>query len=139
MNTAELIYQGELRTSLKHIRSGQEIITDAPIDNHGKGEAFSPTDLVGAAFLSCMTTVMGIAANTHGIDLNGLEGTVVKHMAANPRRISALEVDLYFPLTYNAHDQKIIEHTAKTCPVALSLHPDLVQTIRFHYGKTKNG
>ncbi len=133
MSTAEITYLGELRTRATHIRSGQEIITDAPPDNHGKGEAFSPTDLVSTAFVSCMITVMGIAANTHNIDLSGLRATVQKHMASDPRRISGLEVKLYFARTYTDHDRVILERTARTCPVALSLHPDLVQDFSFHY------
>jgi len=133
MSTAEITYLGDLRTSAIHIRSGQEIITDAPLDNHGKGEAFSPTDLVSAAFVSCMITVMGIAAKTHQIDMSGLRATVVKHMASDPRRISKLEVELFFDKTYTEHDRLILERTARTCPVALSLHPDLVQDFRFHY------
>lgn len=133
MSTAEITYLGELRTRATHIRSGQQIITDAPIDNHGKGEAFSPTDLVSAAFVSCMITVMGIAANNHQIDISGLRATVTKHMASDPRRISKLEVVLFFDKTYTEKERLILERTARTCPVALSLHPDLVQDFSFHY------
>ncbi len=88
MNTASTIYLGELRTRATHIRSGNEIITDAPLDNHGKGEAFSPTDLVSAALLSCMMTVIGIMANTHQIDVSGMSGEVLKVMGTDPRRIT---------------------------------------------------
>lgn len=133
MSTAEITYLGDLRTSATHIRSGQQIITDAPLDNHGKGEAFSPTDLVSAAFVSCMMTVMGIAANTHQIDLSGMRAKVTKHMASDPRRISKLEVALFFDKTYTEKERLILERTARTCPVALSLHPDLVQDFSFHY------
>ena len=133
MSTAEITYLGDLRTRATHTRSGQEIITDAPLDNHGKGEAFSPTDLVSAAFLSCMITVMGIAANTHQIDISGLRATVTKHMASDPRRISRLEVNLFFDKTYTEKERVILERTARTCPVAMSLHPDLVQDFSFIY------
>ncbi len=133
MSTAEISYLGNLRTSATHIRSGQQIITDAPLDNQGKGEAFSPTDLVSAAFVSCMLTVMGIAANTHHIDLSGMRATVSKHMASDPRRISKLEVTLFFDKIYTEKEKSILERTARTCPVALSLHPDLVQAFSFNY------
>lgn len=133
MATAEISYQGELRTKAIHLRSGVQIITDAPPDNQGKGEAFSPTDLVAAALVSCMMTVMGIAARTHNIQLVGLRGEVTKIMAASPRRISALQVHLYFSGPYNAHERTLLERTAKTCPVALSLHPDLEQSVTLHF------
>lgn len=133
MNTASTIYLGELRTQATHIRSGNEIITDAPLDNHGKGEAFSPTDLVSAALLSCMMTVIGIMANTHKIDVSGMSGEVLKVMGTDPRRITEIHVQLRFPRDYKEHDRVLIERTARTCPVAKSLHPDLIQDIQFMY------
>lgn len=133
MNTASIKYLGNLRTEAKHIRSGNQIITDAPIDNQGKGEAFSPTDLVSTALASCMMTVIGIMANNHGIDVTGMEAEVLKEMAANPRRISGVQLTLHFPRVYSEHDRVLIERTARTCPVALSLHPDLKQDISFRY------
>lgn len=133
MNTASIKYLGELRTQATHIRSGNEIITDAPVDNHGKGEAFSPTDLVSSALVSCMMTVIGIMAQTHQIDVSGMEGEVLKVMGTDPRRITELKVLLRFPRDYKEHDRVLIERTARTCPVAKSLHPDLVQEIQFIY------
>lgn len=135
MKTAYIKYLGELRTAATHIRSGNEIITDAPVDNHGKGEAFSPTDLVSSALVSCMMTVIGIMADAHGIDVSGMEGESLKVMGTNPRRIVGIEVHLRFPRVYSEHDRVLIERTARTCPVAMSLHPDLKQEISFVYGK----
>jgi putative redox protein len=135
MKTAYIKYLGELRTAATHIRSGNEIITDAPLDNHGKGEAFSPTDLVSSALVSCMMTVIGIMADAHGIDVSGMEGESLKVMGTNPRRIVGIEVSLRFPRAYLEHDRVLIERTARTCPVAMSLHPDLKQEISFEYGK----
>ncbi|MFN3529498.1 MAG: OsmC family protein [Bacteroidia bacterium] len=133
MTTASIKYLGNLRTEAIHIRSGNQIITDAPLDNHGRGEAFSPTDLVCTALVSCMMTVIGIMADNHGIPVEGMEAEVVKEMAAEPRRISAIHIILRFPRTYSEHDRVLIERTAGTCPVALSLHPDLKQEISFRY------
>jgi putative redox protein len=135
MKTAYIKYLGELRTAATHIRSGNEIITDAPLDNHGKGEAFSPTDLLSSALVSCMMTVIGIMADTHGINVSGMEGDSLKIMGTNPRRIIGIEVQLSFPRAYSEHDRVLIERTARTCPVAMSLHPDLKQEITFVYGK----
>ncbi len=135
MKTAYVKYLGELRTAATHIRSGNEIITDAPLDNHGKGEAFSPTDLVSSALVSCMMTVIGIMADAHGIDVSGMEGESLKVMGTNPRRITGIDVQLRFPRAYSEHDRVLIERTARTCPVAMSLHPDLKQEIAFTYGK----
>lgn len=135
MKTANIKYLGELRTAATHIRSGNEIITDAPVDNHGKGEAFSPTDLVSSALVSCMMTVIGIMADAHNIDVSGMEGESLKVMGTNPRRIVGIEVSLRFPRAYSEHDRVLIERTARTCPVAMSLHPDLKQELTFVYGK----
>lgn len=131
--TSKVIYSGALRTMATHLRSGSQIETDAPVDNHGKGERFSPTDLVATALASCILTTMGIAANTHHLDIEGTECEVEKIMASNPRRIAEIKVNLYFPKTrqYTDKDKKILEHTALTCPVAESLHPDCKQTILF--------
>lgn len=134
MKTAHVKYLGDLRTSATHIRSRNEIITDAPLDNHGKGEAFSPTDLLSSALLSCMMTVIGIMAAAHNINIEGMDGEVLKVMGTDPRRVIRLEIVLRFPRAYNEHDRVLIERTARTCPVAQSLHPDLVQEIGFEYG-----
>ncbi len=132
--TIETIYTGELRTQATHLASQNTIITDAPIDNNGKGEAFSPTDLLAASLGSCMLTIMGIAANTHGFSINGTKISINKIMVANPRRIGEIVVDFTFPLnSYNEKEKMLIEKAAATCPVALSLHPDLIQTINFNW------
>lgn len=129
--TSKVVYQGELRTECTHLRSGSTYITDAPTDNHGKGEAFSPTDTVATGLASCMITVMGIKARDLGVELAGSTAEVTKHMAANPRRISKVELDLYLPSGVGDKHRKILENTGRTCPVAMSLHPDIEQVIRF--------
>lgn len=134
MDTAHVKYLGGLRTEAVHVRSGEKIITDAPMDNHGKGEAFSPTDLMSTSLACCMMTLMGITANAHGITLAGLQARVVKHMAANPRRVERIE--LAFELDGGALDARqraLLEHAARTCPVAMSLSPGLVQEVSFTY------
>lgn len=131
MATIETTYLGELRTEPVHVQSGTHIITDAPLDNQGKGEAFSPTDLMSASLGSCMMTIMGIACRTHGIDMDGTKAAITKIMAANPRRVAEIQISFTFPKTYTEKEQKILEHAALTCPVYLSLHPDLVKTVDF--------
>ncbi len=134
MKTSKVNYLGDLRTEAIHLRSGQKIFTDAPLDNQGKGEAFSPTDLAATSLASCMLTVMGISANSHNIDINGAYAEVVKHMLDNPRRIGAIEIDIYMPSkNYSSKEKSILENTAKNCPVARSLHPELNQILRFHW------
>ncbi|MBP6513122.1 MAG: OsmC family protein, partial [Bacteroidia bacterium] len=113
---------------------GNEIITDAPKDNHGKGEAFSPTDLVSAALGACMLSIMGIAAKTHDIEFRNVTLENTKIMASDPRRIAEISIEFYFNgMEYNDHQKLILERAARTCPVALSLHPDLKQTIVFNW------
>jgi len=131
--TSKVIYSGNLRTEAEHLKSGAKIITDAPTDNHGKGEAFSPTDTVATALASCMLTVMGIKAEDLKINLKGATADVTKTMAANPRRISKVEIKITFPETYSEKTRKILENTAKTCPVMQSLHPDMEKLITFNY------
>ncbi|PQA59297.1 OsmC family protein [Siphonobacter curvatus] len=135
MATAKITYLGQLRTQGVHLKSGSEILTDAPVDNHGKGEAFSPTDLVASALGSCMLTIMGIVAQRDGIDITGTEVEVTKSMAESPRRIGQLEVKLKIktnqPLTETR--RKKLENAALTCPVAESLHPDLKQAVSFEF------
>lgn len=135
MKTANIEYLGHLRTKAIHNRSGQEIITDAPIDNHGKGEAFSPTDLACTALGSCMLTVMGIAANTHSINMTGAKVEINKIMADNPRRIARIEVDIFMPdnIQYSSKEKAILTNAAKTCPVGRSLHPDLEEVFNIHW------
>ncbi|MCW3126167.1 MAG: OsmC-like protein [Bacteroidetes bacterium] len=132
--TAQIVYEGQLRTHCTHIQSGTEILTDAPSDNHGKGEAFSPTDLVATALASCMVTTMGIKAMQMRISIDGTRAEVKKIMASDPRRIAEINVDIYMPVgDYSDKDKKIMENTALTCPVAISLHPDLVKVVSFFW------
>lgn len=130
--TSEVTYQGNLRTKAVHLASNSTIITDAPTDNHGKGEAFSPTDLTATSLATCMITIMGLSAQSRGWDLVGTRAEILKVMASDPRRISRIEIDLHMPDgDFSADDKKILEKAARTCPVALSLHPDIEQVIRF--------
>lgn len=131
--TSKVVYKGHLRTEAEHLQSGSRMTTDAPIDNHGKGEAFSPTDTVATALATCMITMMGIKAEEIGVKLEGSRAEVTKTMAESPRRISKIEVNLYFPLVYSEKQTKILEHTARTCPVLQSLHPDIEKIISFKY------
>ncbi len=133
MKTSEIIYKGELRTTATHLKSGQLIITDAPIDNNGKGEAFSPTDILATSLGCCMLTVMGIVAKRHHLDLDGTKVEILKVMAENPRRVAEIHVDMHFKNDFAQKDKSLMEHTALTCPVSKSLHPDIKQKIRFHY------
>lgn len=133
MATIETVYQGTLRTQAKHVQSGTEILTDAPIDNQGKGEAFSPTDLLAAALGSCMLTIMGIAAREHQMNIENTTCSITKIMAANPRRVAEIVVDLKFPENYSDKQQKTLERAALTCPVYLSLHPDLKKSVNFNW------
>ncbi len=128
--TSEVIYLGELRTTAKHLQSGNSILTDAPVDNHGKGQNFSPTDLVATALATCMITVMGIKANQKGLNIEGTKAEVTKIMAANPRRIAEIQVKLTMPAgNFSEEDKKILEQVAFTCPVAQSLSADLLQNV----------
>ncbi|WP_214073794.1 OsmC family protein [Mucilaginibacter sp. dw_454] len=131
MATIHTTYLGGLRTEATHLQSGTKIITDAPTDNKGKGEAFSPTDLLAESLAGCMLTTMGIAADVHGIDIDGTECEVTKVMAANPRRVAEVVTNLKFPKTYTDNEKEILEKAALGCPVAVSLHPDLVKTVNF--------
>lgn len=134
--TSTIIYRGDLRTEATHTRSGVTITTDAPVDNQGKGECFSPTDLLATSLGCCMVTIMGIAARTHGFNIDGTKIDVQKVMGTNPRRVVEVIIDLYFPHNnYSAKEFKLLEASAKECPVAQSLHPNLKQTIRFHFPK----
>lgn len=131
-NTAEIIYKGSLRTTCKHLASGNEIITDAPIDNHGLGQSFSPTDLVATALASCMITTMGIKAKVNEIQFEA-KATVKKIMASEPRRIGEVVINITMPKSLNAKDRTILENSAKHCPVTKSLDPKLIETVQFIY------
>jgi putative redox protein len=135
MTTAETIYTGELRTKAIHCNSGISIITDAPVDNHGKGESFSPTDLLATSLGSCMLTIMGIEADKRGFDIDGTKVSITKIMSSDPRRVSAVDVVLRFPHNnYTDQEKRLLSHISKTCPVALSLHPEISQNVTIYYG-----
>jgi len=132
--TSTVTYLGELRTEATHNLSGITLITDAPPDNQGKGEAFSPTDLCATSLASCMMTIMGISARSHGLDINGTYTEVTKIMAANPRRIARIELKITMPKNdFTDAQKKLLETAARTCPVAMSLHPDLEQVMDFEW------
>ena len=133
MATIHTIYLGNLRTEAEHLQSGNKLITDAPLDNNGKGEAFSPTDLLAASLGSCMLTIMGIAARTHNMSIEGTTASITKIMAAEPRRVSEIHIEVKFPLTFSDKEKAILEHAARTCPVLYSLHPDIKKEISFKY------
>ena len=133
MHQIEIKYEGELRTRSIHLYSGDSIITDAPTDNQGKGEAFSPTDLVANALGSCILTIMGIAAKTRRINMQGTRCEVTKIMSDNPRKISKLMIHIFFPSVLNQKCQMILEKSAHSCPVHQSLHADIEKNIIFHY------
>ena len=126
-------YKGELRTEAVHLKSGKTIITDAPIDNQGKGEAFSPTDLVATALGSCMITIMGIVAEREGIILNGTTAEVEKVMATSPRRIGEVKIKIKFIQKLNRDQRDKLERAAKSCPVSGSLSENLKETVEFIY------
>ncbi|MFN8310729.1 MAG: OsmC family protein [Chitinophagales bacterium] len=132
--TATVLYQGGLRTQCTHIESGAEIYTDAPKDNQGNGEAFSPTDLVATALGSCMLSIMGIKARQMEISIEGAVVSITKIMAADPRRIKEVKAEITMPANnFSDKDRVVLERAALTCPVALSLHPDISQTISWNW------
>lgn len=131
--TAEIIYEGGLRTRNIHLQSGNAIHTDAPIDNHGKGQAFSPTDLLATAAVSCILTVAAIKAEAAGISLEGSRGQVKKIMQSDPRRISELQISIEFPAAVEQEKRPWIEEICLNCPVMLSLHPDIRKAVEFSY------
>ncbi len=126
--TSTVVYNGELRTTCTHLKSGSDFETDAPVDNHGKGERFSPTDLMATSLATCMITVMGIKADTMGCDLTDVKIEVLKIMKTDPRRVSIIELTFHFPDALKDVDEKtkaILKNTADTCPVMKSIHPDI--------------
>lgn len=133
MPTSKVTYLGNLRTSSLHLNSGSEIISDAPIDNNGKGEAFSPTDTVANGLATCMFTVMGIKARDMEIDLSNSEAEVTKIMATEPRRISEIHIVFNMNIAVDEKTKTILERTAMTCPVHYSLHPDIKKEITFNW------
>jgi putative redox protein len=134
METAKTKYLGDLRTEILHVRSGSIIVTDAPVDNKGKGEKFSPTDMVAVSLGSCILTIMGIAAREHSFSIEGTSCSITKIMAENPRRIGEIKIE--FDMTsqsYTDRQKKILEYCVKTCPVALSLNESLVQNVTLRF------
>ncbi len=131
--TSKVTYLGDLRTASIHLQSGSEIISDAPIDNNGKGEAFSPTDTVANALASCMMTVMGIKARDLNVDLKGSVAEVTKIMNAEPRRIGAIEIIFEMQALTDEKNKTVLERTAMTCPVFLSLNTDIEKRITFNW------
>ena len=129
METVQTTYLGNLRTEAIHLQSGSKIITDAPTDNHGKGEAFSPTDLFAASYASCALTIIGIAAQTHGFNIDGAVVKTTKIMGENPRRVAELKVEFTFPSNnYSEKERAVIEHSIRHCPVSNSLPSELKVT-----------
>lgn len=133
MTTANVTYEGNLRTTAIHLQSNNQIITDAPVDNHGRGEAFSPTDLLATSLACCMMTVMGIKAESMGLDLAGSTADVTKVMITDPRRVGEIDVVMTVKGVSDDKDKIILTNTAMTCPVAKSLHPDIVQNVKIEF------
>lgn len=133
MTTSIVRYTGGLHNDLTHLQSQTVISTDAPVDNHGKGEAFSPTDLLATSLAACALTIMGIKAQSMGIELAGAEAHVQKEMAAEPRRVSKITVDFYLNVADEGRNRQLLEAAARSCPVAKSLSADVEQVFTFHY------
>jgi len=133
--TSQIIYKGQLRTEAKHLQSGTVIETDAPTDNQGKGEKFSPTDLLATSLGNCMLTIMGIKARDLQVDLSNTKIDIAKIMKADPRRVGGIHVEFHFPegLQLDAKQKAILENAALTCPVARSIHPDIEMNVKFNW------
>ena len=131
--TSKITYLGELRTSSIHLQSGTEILTDAPTDNHGKGEAFSPTDMVSNSLGTCMMSIMAIKSNDLKLDLVGTTIDITKIMQPEPRKIAKIVVVLNMPVSADEKSRVILERSAMTCPVFLSLHPDIEKDVTFNW------
>lgn len=133
MTKMRTTYIGDLKTEAVHLKSGSKVITEAPEDNNGKGGKFSPTDLFATSLGSCMLTIMGISAQAHGFSVEGTRVEVEKIMAANPRRVSEIKLEIHLPRNdYTAKEMRLIESAIKTCPVANSIHPNIIKTISYH-------
>jgi len=130
-----IFYEGDLRTSARHLRSGNVITTDAPVDNRGKGEAFSPTDLFATSLASCILSIMGIAALDREIDMTGTTAEVVKEMGGPPRHIAAIRIVIRLPAKpYTDAEKRILSKAAESCPVSRSIHPDVLQEVELVWG-----
>lgn len=134
--TAKVLYKGDLRCECTHLQSGTVMETDAPTDNRGKGQRFSPTDTICVGLATCVITTMGIKAADMNIDLSGTAVDVTKHMQSDPRKISRIDVILHLPATLNLDEKEkiILQRTGDNCPVTKSLHPDLAVNIEYHWG-----
>ncbi|HEY0046289.1 MAG TPA: OsmC family protein [Flavobacterium sp.] len=131
--TSKVTYLGDLRTSSVHTNSGNTVVSDAPLDNNGRGEAFSPTDAVANALATCIFTILGIKASTMNVNLAGSTATVTKHMQPEPRKISKIEISFEMSLSADEKTQQILERAAKSCPVYLSLNPDIEKILTFNW------
>ena len=128
----EAVYDGNLRCSATHIPSGQTLVTDAPVDNMGKGQSFSPTDLLATSMLNCMMTIIAIAADSKELDISGMSGSVEKHMASGPRRVSKLEVEISLPTDLNSEDRAWLIKRGLACPVHKSVSQEMEVEVQFH-------
>ena len=136
MATIQTLYLGDLRTEITHVQSGNKVMTDAPTDNNGKGEAFCPTDLCATALAACAMTIIGIYGRNHGVDVTGTTIEISKTMSANPRRIGKIEIIFNMPdRDFSEKEKTMIERAAHTCPVHLSLHPDTEQVFTFKWSR----
>jgi uncharacterized OsmC-like protein len=134
MTTIKTTYIGRLRTEIEHLHSGQKLLTDAPLDNHGRAEAISPTDLFVASYTSCIFTIMGIAADTHGFSVDGMTAETTKTMGEHPRRIVKIAIVITMPPNgYSEKERRIVEAVPRQCPVAHSLQADIEKEITFIY------
>ncbi len=132
--TSKIVYEGNLRTRMTHLYSGNEVITDAPLDNQGLAQAFSPTDLVATALGSCMLSIMGIKARDMNLDIKGAAVECEKVMASDPRRIAEIHLTIKMPTNnFSEKEKAILQNAALTCPVAKSLHPDIIQEVKFEW------
>lgn len=134
--TASIIYTGNLRCQAVHLQSNSQIETDAPTDNHGKGERFSPTDLLCVSLATCMVTTMGIKANDMGVNMDNTTANVTKHMASDPRRVAKIEVAVSLPANDDEKVRTILERTGNNCPVAKSVHPDIELVISYNWANS---
>jgi uncharacterized OsmC-like protein len=134
METIFTEYIGDLKTKAIHLRSGEILLTDAPVDNKGKGENFSPTDLIAVSLTTCIITVMGIVAETHNFCIKGTTARTTKLMLSEPRRVGEIKIEINFPAnSFSEKEKQILENCVKNCPVARSLHPDIKQTVLLNF------
>lgn len=131
--TSKITYLGDLRCESEHLQSGTRVFTDAPTDNHGKGEVFSPTDLCATSLAQCMLTTIAILGKDKGINIEGSYAELQKIMNPKPRKIAEIVCDLYFPGSFSDEEKAFIENTAMNCPVALTLSAEVKKSVTFNY------